>query len=156
MDINATLLGQILTFILLVWFTMKFVWPPITNAMSEREKRIAEGLVKAEQSIIALQSAKEQASQALALARKEAAEILDRSHQKAGDLLEAAKQEAKQEGERLMTQAKNDIAREIVKAQELLKQQVAQLAIVGAEKILQNEIDQQKHAEMLEEFVAGL
>ena len=156
MDINATLLGQALTFAILVWFTMKFVWPPLTNMMDERAKRIADGLAAAERGKQDLQDAAKRVEQQIFAAKQQAMELIAAAETRGGQIVEEAKLAAKTEGERIMTDARAEIEQEVLRAKEALRGQVANLAVVGAERILRREIDANKHADLLVSIEAEL
>lgn len=156
MSINATLIGQIIVFALLVWFTMKFIWPPITNAMEERQRKIAEGLAKAERSGHELEQAQKRASEVLKEARSQAGEILEQANKRSNDLVEEARDTARKEGERLVAAAHAQIEQERGQARAELQKQVVALAIAGAGKILQREVDAKAHNAMLEELAKQL
>lgn len=152
MSINATLIGQMITFALLVWFTMKFVWPPLMQAMEERQKKIADGLAAADKGKHEMELAEKRATALLREAKDQAADIVSLAQKRANELVEESKQTAKQEGERLIVSAKAEIDREIQNTKEGLRQQVSILAVTAAEQILQREVDQKKHREILDEF----
>jgi F-type H+-transporting ATPase subunit b len=151
-SINATLIGQMITFSLLVWFTMKYVWPPIMQAMEERKKKIAEGLASAEKGKHEMELAEKRASTLVREAKDQAADIVNMAHKRAGEMVEESKQAAKEEGERIVTAARAEIDREIQKAKEGLRQQVASLAVGAAEQILQKEVDRDKHHAIIEQL----
>jgi F-type H+-transporting ATPase subunit b len=148
-SINATLIGQMITFALLVWFTMKHVWPPLMQALEDRKKRIAEGLAAAEKGQMEMELAEKRATGLLREAKEQAADIVSLAQKRAGDLVEESKQTAKSEGERLVVAARAEIDREIQKAREELRQEVAGLAVHAAEKILGAEVDQKKHQALI-------
>ncbi|MEY4195286.1 MAG: hypothetical protein RLZZ226_1654 [Pseudomonadota bacterium] len=152
MSINATLIGQMITFALLVWFTMKFVWPPLMQAMEERQKKIADGLAAADKGKHEMELAEKRATALLRQAKEQAADIVSLAQKRAGELVEESKQTAKQEGDRMIVAAKAEIDREIQNTREGLRQQVATLAVTAAEQILQREVDQNRHREILDEF----
>lgn len=152
MSINATLIGQMITFALLVWFTMKFVWPPLMQAMEERQKKIADGLAAADKGKHEMELAEKRATALLREAKDQAADIVNQAQKRANDLVEDSKQSAKQEGDRLIVAAKAEIDREIQSTKEGLRQQVATLAVSAAEQILQKEVDLNRHREILDEF----
>lgn len=156
MDINASLIGQAITFAILVWFTMKFVWPPLVKALDERAARIADGLAAADRARQDLENAEKKAAERLREAKQHAAEIIAQTEKRAAQIVDEAKENAKQEGERLIAGAQAEIEQQIQHAKEVLRQQVSELAIAGAEKILQREVDQTKHAEILASIKAGL
>lgn len=156
MDINATLLGQALTFAVLVWFTMKFVWPPLTNMMDERAKRIADGLAAAERGKQDLEEASRRVEAKIRAAQQKATEMLINAEKRANQIVEEAKQAARTEGERIIADAKAEIDQEVLRAKESLRSQVAGLAVAGAEKILRKEVDASKHADLLASIKAEL
>lgn len=149
MNINATLLGQAIMFIMFVWFCMKFVWPPIMQALETRKKQIADGLAAGERGKHELELAAKRFTQVLQEAKQSAADILAQAEKRATEIVEDAKNTAKQEGDRLLAGAKAEIDQEVFRAKEALRQQVADLAIAGAEKILRREVDAKVHAELL-------
>lgn len=156
MDINASLFGQAITFAILVWFTMKFVWPPLVKALDERAARIADGLSAADRARQDLENAEKMAADRLREAKAHAADIIAQAEKRSALIVDEAKGHAKVEGERLLAGAQAEIEQQIQQARETLRQQVAELAIAGAEKILQREVDQNKHAEMLASIKAEL
>ncbi|MES2217603.1 MAG: F0F1 ATP synthase subunit B [Pseudomonadota bacterium] len=156
MEINATLLGQIITFLLLVWFTMKYVWPPITKAMHEREKKIAAGLEAAERSKTELELAEKKAQTILLEAKQEASQIVDLAHKRSVQMIDEAKDVARQEGQRILDQAQEEFAREVTQTKEELRKHLAKLAIAGAEKIIKQNLDNSTNTALLDEFVAEL
>jgi len=149
-SINATLIGQMITFALLVWFTMKYVWPPITQALEERKKRIAEGLAAADKGKHSMELAEKKAKAVLKDAKDQASEIVSLAQKRANEVVEGSKEAAKEEGERLVVAARAEINREVQQAKEKLRQQVGALAISAAEQILKKEVDQGKHKEILD------
>jgi F-type H+-transporting ATPase subunit b len=155
-NINATIIGQTITFVLLVWFTMKFVWPPLMKAMDERTKRIADGLAAAERGKHELELAGKRSTEVIRDAKQQAADIVANAEQQAAQIVEDAKTAAKSEGERLLIGAKAQIDQEVFRAKETLRQQVATLAVAGAEKILRREVDPKAHADILAEIEKDL
>lgn len=149
MNINATLIGQSITFFVFVWFCMKFVWPPIMHALNERKKQIADGLAAGERGKHELELASKHAAANLHDAKQKAAEIIAQAEKRAVQLIEEAKNAAKVEGDRMIASAQASVAQETVRAKEALRSQVAELAVAGAEKILRREIDAKAHAELL-------
>ena len=149
MNINATLLGQTITFFVFVWFCMKYVWPPIMQALAERKKQIADGLAAGERGKHELELASKRGAGILHETKQKSAEIIVQAEKRAEQIIEEAKANAKTEGERLLSGAKAEIEQEIHRAKEGLRQQVADLAMAGAEKILRREIDAKAHAELL-------
>lgn len=156
MEINATLLGQLITFAILVWFIMKYVWPPITNAMVEREKKIAAGLEAAERSKRELADAQHKISALIKEAKVEAQQIIELAHKRSSQLVEEAKENARHEALRILEQAREEIALEVTQAKEVLRKQLATLAVAGAEKIIRRNLDVSTQASLLDEFVAGI
>jgi len=156
MDINASLIGQAITFAILVWFTMKFVWPPLVKALDERASRIADGLSAADRARQDLENAEKMAADKLREAKARAAEVIAQAEKRSAQIVDEAKGQAKVESERLLVGAQAEIEQQIQHAKEALRQQVAELAIVGAEKILLREVDQNKHADLLSSIKAQL
>jgi len=149
MNINATLLVQALSFAALIWFTVRFVWPMLTDAIDDRNKRIADGLAAAEKGRQTLELSARQAEDAIREARNRAAEILAQADKRAAELIEQAKSAAKDEGAREKAAAKAEIEQEYARAREQLREHVAALAVAGAEKILRREVDVKAHADLL-------
>jgi len=156
MNINATLLGQTIMFVMFVWFCMKFVWPPITTAMGERAKRIADGLAAGERGKTELDLATKRSLEILHEAKQKAAEVIAQAESRAAQIVDEAKAGAREEGERLLNGAKAEIEQEVFRAREALRDQVAALAVAGAEKILRHEVDAAKHAELLKSIQSEL
>jgi F-type H+-transporting ATPase subunit b len=156
MDINATLIGQLLTFLILIWFTMKYVWPPITKAMQDREKKIAAGLEAAERSKRELEQAEHKALTIIRDAKLESSQIIDQAHKRSTHIVEEAKENARVESGRILERAQEEIAREITQAKEALRKQLATLVIAGAEKIIQRNLDASAQAALLDEFAAEI
>lgn len=156
MDINATLLGQLITFLILVWFTMKYVWPPITKAMTEREKKIASGLEAADRSKRELELAEHKALAIIREAKLDASQIVDQAHKRAVQIVDEAKDNARHEGKRILEQANDEFAREVSRTKESLRKQLAQLAIAGAEKIIQRNLDAATSTALIDKFVAEI
>lgn len=156
MNFNATLIGQMITFGLLVLFTMKLVWPPIMRAMQERQQKIADGLASAERGVREQELAKTKAVQILKEARQQASEIVAQAHKRANDIIEQSKQDARTEGDRQLAAAKAEIEQEANRAREQLRAQVVSLAVAGAGKVLKREVDEAANAAMLDDLVAQL
>lgn len=156
MNLNLTLIGQSITFLVFVWFCWKFIWPPLVNAMRERQKAIGEGLAAAERAEKDLQLAQDRATDQLRAAKEEAQKILEQARGQANQMIENAKQEARAEGERLKEAQKAEIEQEVNRAKEALRGQVAVLALTGAEKVLGASIDRNKHGELLDQLAADL
>jgi len=150
MNINATLIAQAISFAILIGFTVKFVWPLLIDAIDERNKRIADGLAAADQGRRSLTEAQERGELEVRQARDRAAEILAQAEKRASQVIEEAKAGAKAEGDRLLAAAKADVAQEVARARDALREQVASLAVAGATKILQREVDAKAHADLLD------
>jgi len=150
MNINLTLVAQAITFSLFIWFTVRFIWPPLLRVMEQRQKTIADGLAAAEQGRRALETSTREADQEIKRARDRAAEILSQAEKRAAQMVEEAKSAAKEEGGREKAAAKAEIAQEVTRAREQLRDRVASLAVAGAEKILRREVDAKAHGELLE------
>ena len=149
MSINATLIAQLIVFLILVWFTMKFVWPPITKALDERAKKIADGLSAADKAKADLSLANKRVEEQLSSARNETAQRLADAERLAQSMIEEAKSRASEEGAKIVAAAKAEAAQESVKAREALRDQVAALAVKGAEQILRKEVNAGVHADLL-------
>lgn len=156
MNINATLIGQMIAFAIFIWFCMKFVWPLLIGAVNDRQRKIEEGLNAAEKAKSDLASAEVRVQEELAIAKNEAASIIERANKTANQMIEDAKVQARVEGERIITAAHSSVEQEVAQIKEQLRSQVASLAVLGAEKILQDKVDEQKHASMLEQLAAKL
>ncbi len=150
MNINFTLFAQAIVFTAFIWFTVKFVWPPLLRAIEKRQKQIADGLAAAEQGKKSLEVSSKQAEQAIQEARARAAEIVAQAEKRGSQVVEESKVAAKTEGDREKAAAKADIQQEVQRAREQLREQVAALALAGAEKILRREVDAKAHAELLD------
>lgn len=149
MNINLTLLGQTIMFFMFVWFCMKFVWPPITEALSQRKQQIADGLAAGERGKLDLELAAKRSTEILHEAKQKASDIVAQAEKRGVMIVEDAKNSAKIEGDRLLAGAKAEIEQEVFRAKESLRSQVADLAVAGAEKILRREVDAKAHAELL-------
>ena len=149
MDINATLWGQTIAMVVFVWFCMKFIWPPILNALEERQKQIEEGLAAADKSQEALEAAQAEAETIVAEARQQATGILDQAHARANEIVAEGKDAGVKERDRQLAAAKAEIEQETNKAREELRGQVSAIAVASAEKILRREIDSKTHEDIL-------
>lgn len=156
MEINATLIGQFLTFSILIWFTMKYVWPPVTKTLHDRAKQIAEGLEAAERSKRELEMAEHKAFSIIREAKQQASQIIEQANLHSAQLVEEAKSQAKVEGQRIVELAQGDIEREVNQAREALRNQLATLAVTGAEKIIQLKLDPRIHNDLLNELAAEI
>ena len=152
MDINATLLGQILVFGILIWFSMKFIWPPLVKAIEDRQKKIAEGLAAAERGQTELQSAHGEAQGILTSAREQAKKIVDQANKRSTEIVDEARGTAISEGQRLVGDAKQEISLEQARARDALRKDVGSLAVAGASRLLQREIDPAAHADLIEQL----
>lgn len=152
MNINVTLVAQAVVFAAFIWFTVKFVWPPLVRAIEARQKTIADGLAAAEQGRNSLEVSKRQSDEALKDARGRAAEIIAQAEKRAAQVIEEAKNAAKDEAGREKAAAKAEIDQERTRAREQLRDQVASLAVAGAEKILRREVDAKAHSQLLEDI----
>ncbi len=149
MSINATLFVQAIVFAILVWFTMKFVWPPITAALDERAKKIADGLAAADRAKADLASANQRVEAELSKSRNETAALLADAERRGQALVEEAKARATEEANKIIAAAKAEAAQQTVQAREALREQVAVLAVKGAEQILRKEVNAGVHADLL-------
>ncbi|MGA7985796.1 MAG: F0F1 ATP synthase subunit B [Burkholderiales bacterium] len=156
MNINLTLFTQAAAFALFIWFTVKFVWPPLLRAIENRQKQIADGLAAGEQGRRSLEISTREAEQVVQSARERAAEIISQAEKRGSQMIESARHSAREEGEREVAAAKAEIAQEVTRAREQLRDQVAQLAVAGAEKILRREVDAKAHAQLLDSIRAQL
>jgi len=148
-SITSTLIVQMIVFLILVWFTMKFIWPPITAALDERAKKIAEGLSAADKAKSELAVANQRVEQQLSAARNDAAKRLADAERLAHQMVEEAKSRATEEGAKIVAAATAEAQQAVVKARETLREQVAMLAVKGAEQILKREVNAGVHAELL-------
>jgi len=156
MNINFTLIAQAIAFAVLIWFTVKFVWPPLLTAIETRQKEIADGLAAAQEGKSALDVAAKKSAATLNEAKQKASEIIGQAEKRGSQIVEEAKGNAKAEGDRILAGAKAEIDQEVNRAKEGLRAQVSALAIAGAEKILRKEIDGKAHSEMLANLAAEL
>ena len=156
MDINMTLIGQSIAMIVFVWFCMKFIWPPLLEAIEARQKEIADGLAAAERGEQSLQKAQAEAEQIVDEARKQATGILDQAHARASEIVSEGKSDGVKERERQLVAAKSEIEQEANRAREELRGQVSAIAIAGAEKILNREIDDKSHDDILGKLASEL
>ena len=149
MNLNATLIAQVLVFGILVWFTLKYVLPPIAKALDERADKIAEGLAAAERGKSDFEQAEKKVAELLADGRNQATELVANAEKRAAQIVEEAKNQASVEAARIAAQAKSDVEQETNRAREALREQVAALAVKGAEAILRSEVNAAKHADLL-------
>ena len=156
MDLNATVIGQSIAMVVFVWFCMKFIWPPLLAAIEERQEKIAEGLAAAEQGAERLDQARAEAEEIVADARRQATQILDQANARANEIVADGKNEGERERERQLTAAKAEIEQESNRAREELRGQVSAIAVAGAEKILNREIDAKAHDDILGKLAAEI
>jgi F-type H+-transporting ATPase subunit b len=156
MNINLSLFAQAASFALFIWFTVKFVWPPIIRAIEQRQKTIADGLAAAERGKQDLELASKRADELIREAKEQAQVIIAQAETRGAQLVEEAKTSAKAEGDRMLGAAKAEIEQEVARAKDTLRAQVAVLAVKGAEKILRREVDAKVHAKLLESVASEL
>ncbi len=156
MNINATLIGQSIAFFIFVWFVMKYVWPPLIAALEERKKTIADGLAAAEKGKHEQELAEKAAEKHIKEAKDQASEIVAQAQKRASEIVEEAKEGAKEEADRIKAAAAAEIDQEVNRAKEHLRQQVAGIAIAGAEKVLKREIDEKAHGDIVDELIAQI
>jgi F-type H+-transporting ATPase subunit b len=155
-NINYTLIGQMIFFAAFVLFCMKYVWPPLVSALSEREKKISDGLAAADRASKDLELAQKKAMDELREAKAQAAELIEQANKRSNQIVDEAKELASQEGGRLIAAAKAEIEQETNRVKEELRAEVAVIAIAGAEKILGSSIDANKHSELLDKLAAEI
>ncbi|WP_299182335.1 F0F1 ATP synthase subunit B [uncultured Neptuniibacter sp.] len=156
MNINLTIIGQAIAFFIFVVFCMKYVWPPITAALAERKKKIAEGLDAADRAERDLQLAQEKATENMRKGKEEAAAIIEQANKRANQIIEEAKEKALEEAGRVKAAKDAELEQEVNQAREALRSQVAVLALAGAEKVLEASIDEKAHAQLVEKLAAEL
>jgi F-type H+-transporting ATPase subunit b len=156
MDFNLTLIGQTVSMIVFVWFSMKFIWPVLMKVIEDRRKQIADGIAAGEKGQRELAEARHGSEAIMAEARQKAVQVVDLAHKRSGDLVAEAKNTALAEGQRLVAQAKGEIANEQARAKDGLRKEVSTLALAGAAKVLGREVDAQAHAKLLDELAAEL
>ena len=156
MNINATLLGQAIAFAVFVWFCMKYVWPPLIDAIEARQKKIADGLTQAERAGKDLDLAQAKASEKLKEAKAQASEIIDQANKRRAQIVDEAKTEGETERQKIITQGEAEVEAERNRAREELRQQVSALAIAGAEKIIKRSIDKEANSDIIDKLVTEL
>jgi F-type H+-transporting ATPase subunit b len=156
MNITLTIVAQALTFAILIWFTAKFVWPPLLAAIEARQKTIADGLADAERAKHDLEMAAKRSADLLREAKEKAGEIVASGEKRASEIIEQAKTQAKVEGDRIVAGAKAEVDQEVFRAKEQLRTQVSAIALAGAGKILGREIDAKAHNDLLDKLAAEL
>lgn len=156
MNLNITLLIQLVVFVVLGWVTMRFIWPPLISALEERQRKIAEGLIAAEKAEKSLAEAKANATELLKEARVQASKIIDQANRRSNELVEEARGTAIAEGQRLLADARQEVVLESTRAREQLRREVAAIAVAGAAKLLGREVDAKAHAELLENLAVEI
>lgn len=156
MNINITLIGQMITFAVLVWFTMKYVWPPVTQALNERQKKIADGIAAAAQGQQELVDAKQKGDDIINVAKKQAHEIIEQANVRANKIVDDAKVTADQEGKRILATANSDAELAFQNVKEALQGHVVNLAVAGAEKILQEKVTEDADNSLIDQFLSDL
>ena len=156
MNFNATLIGQMITFAVFVWFCMKYIWPPLMAALEERNARISEGLAAAERGQKDLENAQAKVGESLGEAKQQAQEIINQAQKRANEIVDEAKDAARDEADKIKTAATADIDQQINSAREHLRKEVSSIALAGAERILKREVDAKAHAAVLDELVAQI
>ena len=156
MNINATLIGQAIAFGVFIAFCMKYVWPPIMQALEERTKKIADGLAAAERGRHEQELAEKRAQQVISEAKEQANEIISQAQRRSNEIVDESKDTARVEGERILTSAQAEIEQEANKAKDELRGQVGSIALAGAAKILNREIDDKAHTDLLKELVSRI
>jgi F-type H+-transporting ATPase subunit b len=156
MNINLTLFAQAVSFALLIWFTARFVWPPLLKAIETRQKTIADGLAAGERGKHELEISAKRASEVLRDSKQQGSDIIAQAEKRASGIIDEAKAQAKVEADRIQVGAKAELEQEVFRAKEALRQQVAELAVAGAEKILRREIDAKAHADILNTVASQL
>lgn len=156
MNINATLIGQSIAFFVFVWFCMKYVWPPLMQALEERKKKIADGLAAAERGKHEQELAEKRAAEVIHEAKDKASEIIAQAQKRANEIVEEAKDNARTEGDRIIAAANAEIEQEVNRAKEDLRGQVVSIAVAGASKVLNREISDKDHDELLKDLVAQI
>lgn len=156
MNLNATLIGELIAFVVFVWFCMKFVWPPLNGAIEARQKKIEDGLAASDKAEKDLELARQKATEQLKDAKAQAAEIIEQAKKRASQIVDDETTRGQQERENIIAQGHSEIEAERNRVKEDLRKQVASLAVVGAERILKREIDQAAHSDIVEKLVAEL
>ena len=156
MNMNATLIGQAIAFAIFIAFCMKYVWPPIMQALEERTKKIAEGLAAAERGRHEQELAEKRAQQVIHEAKEQANDIISQAQRRGNDIVDESKESARVEGERILTSAQAEIEQEANRAKDELRSQVGSIALAGAAKILGREIDENAHTDLLNELVSRI
>ena len=153
MNFNATLIGQMITFVIFVWICMKYIWPPLMSVLEARNKKIADGLAAATQGQKDLEDAQSKASESLSDAKQQAQEIINQAQKRANEIVDEAKDTAREEADKIKAAANADLEQQVTAAREQLRKEVSTIALAGAEQILKREVDAKAHADVLDELV---
>jgi F-type H+-transporting ATPase subunit b len=156
MNINATLIGQAIVFLILIWFSVRFIWPPLLKAIEDRQKKIADGLAAAERGQKELHQASGEAQAIVSEAREKALKIVDQANRRSNEIIEEARATAIAEGQRLVGDARQEVAQEQARARDTLRKDVARLAVAGASRLLEREVDARAHADLIEKLAADI
>jgi F-type H+-transporting ATPase subunit b len=156
MNLNVTLVIQLVVFVVLGWVTMRFIWPPLIAALEQRQRKIAEGLISAEKAEKSLAEAKANATEILKDARLQATMIIDQANRRSNELVDEARGTAVAEGQRLLSDARQEVVLESTRAREQLRREVAGIAVAGASKLLGREVDAKTHADLLEKLAVEI
>ncbi len=156
MNFNATLIGQMITFAVFVWFCMKYIWPPLMHALEERKAKIADGLAAAERGQKDLELAQARVSDNLKEAKAQAQDIINQAHKRANEMVDEAKEVAREEAEKIKAAASADIEQQINSAREHLRKEVAVIALAGTEQILKREVNEEAHSKVLDDMMAQI
>ena len=156
MNINATLFGQAVVFAILIWFTVKFIWPPLLQAIEDRQKKIADGLAAAERGQKELQQSHGDAAEIVNEAREKALKIVDQANRRSNEIVDEARVTAIAEGQRLVGDARQEVQLEQSRARDALRKDVARLAVAGASRLLEREIDPKTHADLIEKLATEI
>ena len=156
MNFNATLIGQMITFAIFVWFCMKYIWPPLIAALEERNARISEGLAAAQRGQQDLEEAEIKVKESLNEAKTQAQEIINQAQKRANEIVDEAKEGAREEADKIKVAATADIDQQVTAAREQLRKEVSGIALAGAEQILKREVDAKAHAAVLDDLVAQI
>jgi F-type H+-transporting ATPase subunit b len=152
MNLNATLIVQVVVLVILGWITMRFIWPPLIRAIDDRQKKIAAGLAAAERGQKELQDSHGAAAAIVSEAREKAAKIIETANRRSGEIIEEARSTAISEGQRLVGDARQEVALEQARARDSLRKDVGSLAVAGASRLLEREIDPRAHADLIEKL----
>ena len=156
MNFNATLIGQMITFAIFVWFCMKYIWPPLLAALEERNARISEGLAAAQRGQQDLEEAEAKIKESFTDAKAQAQEIINQAQKRANEIVDEAKESAREEADKIKAAANAEIEQEVTAAREHLRKEVSFIALAGAERILKREVDAKAHADVLDELVTQI